>query len=143
MDTSTLIGIIFLVVGALVALSEIHTLTIYLLFVAIGLFAAGALALAGGSLTADLILLAVIIILGMPIAHWWRGKLKNRESDAVSEDDVGRKVTVIDVDGAALRVDYRGSTWDARLDATVTATPARGDSYVIARRKGNLLILAP
>ena len=60
MDTSILAGIIFLVVGALVLLSELHTLTIYLLAVAAGLFAAGGLALAGGGLTADFALLAII-----------------------------------------------------------------------------------
>lgn len=143
MDSSTLLGIIFLVVGALVALSEIHTLTIYLIAVAVGLFAAGGLALAGGSLTADLALLAVIIILGLPAAHWWRGKLKNREAEEVMHDDAGRRVTVVGVTDTSLRVDYRGSTWDARLDPAVAATPATGDTFTIARREGNLLILAP
>lgn len=142
MDSSTLLGIVFLVVGALVALSEIFTLTIYLLAVAIGLFAAGGLALAGGSLTADLALLAAVIILGLPIAHWWRGKLRNHASEAVTRDDVGRQVTVVSVDGTDLRVDYRGSTWDARLGPGVAAAPATGDTFVIARREGNLLILA-
>ncbi|HET7662306.1 MAG TPA: hypothetical protein VFK31_01595, partial [Rhodanobacteraceae bacterium] len=80
MDSSTLLGIVLLVAGALVLLSELHTLTIYLLAIAAGLFAAGGLALAGGSLTATLILLAVVVILGMPVAHWARKKLKNREA---------------------------------------------------------------
>lgn len=142
MDSSTLLGIVFLVVGALVLLSELHTLTIYLLAIAAGLFAAGGLALAGGSLTATLILLAAVVILGMPLAHWARRKLKTRESEAVTHDDVGHRVDVVGVDGAALRVAYRGSTWNARLETATTTPPTVGDTCTIARREGNTLILA-
>lgn len=143
MESTTTLGIIFLVVGGLVTLSELHTLTVYLIAVAVGLFVAGAMALAGIGITADLAVLAIIILLGLPLAHWWRGKLKNREADEVSEDDVGRSVTIVSVTGNALRVDYRGSTWDARLDAEADTIPANGDTFQITRREGNLLILAP
>lgn len=141
MDTSTIVGIIFLIVGALVTLSEIHTLTIYLIAIAVGLFAAGGLIIAGGGLTASLALLAVIIILGLPVAHWWRGKLKNREAEEITHNDAGHRVTVIRVADGSLRVDYRGTTWEARLDATPTAAPAAGDTFTISRREGNVLIL--
>ncbi|HEX7338778.1 MAG TPA: NfeD family protein [Rhodanobacteraceae bacterium] len=143
MDTSTLAGIIFLVVGALVLLSELHTLTIYLLAVAAGLFAAGGLALAGGGLTADFALLAIIIILGLPIAHWWRRKLKNRASEDISQDDIGNKITVVAINGPHLRVDYRGSTWDARLADDAIAMPSVGATCTIARRDGNTLFITP
>lgn len=143
MESTTTLGIIFLVVGGLVTLSELHTLTVYLIAVAVGLFVAGAMALAGIGITADLAVLAIIILLGLPLAHWWRGKLKNREADEVSEDDVGRSVTIVSVTGNTLRVDYRGSTWDARLDAESDTVPANGDTFQITRREGNLLILAP
>lgn len=143
MDSSTWLGIALLVAGALVLLSELHTLTIYLLAIAAGLFAAGGLALAGGSLTATLILLAVVVILGMPVAHWARKKLKNHEAEAVTHDDVGRSVTIAHVDANAWRVNYRGTTWSARPEAAVAITPAAGEIWRIARREGNTLILAP
>lgn len=143
MDSTTLLGIGFLVLGALVTLAEIHTLTVYLLALAAGLFAAGASALAGGSLTANLAILAVVVVLGLPLAHWWRGKLKNREADDLARDDVGNRVTVVSATGPVLRVSYRGSTWDARLEDAIGAAPAAGHSYIITRREGNLLILAP
>ncbi|HET7663397.1 MAG TPA: NfeD family protein [Rhodanobacteraceae bacterium] len=143
MDSSTWLGIALLVAGALVLLSELHTLTIYLLAIAAGLFAAAGLALAGGSLTATLILLAVVVILGMPVAHWARKKLKNREADAVTHDDVGRSVTIAHADGNAWRVDYRGTTWSARPETAVATAPAAGEIWRIARREGNTLILTP
>lgn len=140
MDSSTWVGIVFLVLGALVLLSELHTFTIYLLAVAAGLFAAGGLALAGGSLTATLVLLAVVVVLGMPLAYWARRKLRNREAEAVTHDDIGHRVSVVDVDGAHLRVTYRGTTWDARFDGA--DMPVAGDTCIIERRQGNTLILA-
>ncbi|MDN5925099.1 MAG: hypothetical protein L0H70_08885 [Xanthomonadales bacterium] len=142
MDSSTMLGIMFLVAGALVTLFEIQTVTIYLLVLGIGLFAAGALMLVGAGLTASLALLAIILLFGLPIAHWWRGKLKNRAADIITDDDVGHHVTVVEVNGAALRVDYRGTTWNARLDSAVTSSPVNGDQFVIVRREGNVLILA-
>ncbi|HET7301655.1 MAG TPA: NfeD family protein [Oleiagrimonas sp.] len=143
MDSSTWLGIALLVAGALVLLSELHTLTIYLLAIAAGLFAAGGLALAGGSLTATLILLAVVVILGMPVAHWARKKLKNHEAEAVSQDDVGRSVTIAEIDHDTWRVNYRGTTWMARPETAATVMPVAGETWRIARREGNTLILVP
>lgn len=143
MDLTMWLGIAFLIAGALVTLSEIHTLTVYLIAVAAGLFAAGGLALAGGGLTADLALLAIVIILGLPVAHWARRRLKNRAAEAVTHDDAGHRVTIVGTDDGVLRVDYRGSTWNARLANAAGAAPAAGDTFVIARREGNVLILAP
>ncbi|HEX7342256.1 MAG TPA: NfeD family protein [Rhodanobacteraceae bacterium] len=142
MDTSTLVGILFLIVGALVTLWEIHTVTIYLIAVAAGLFAGGGLILSGGGITAGLVLTAIVILLGLPVAHWWRRKLRNHASEAVTHDDIGRKVTIVSIHGATLRVDYRGTTWDARMDGTASA-PDAGSVLTIARREGNTLILMP
>ena len=136
-------GAIFLILGALVTLAEIHTLTIYLLAVAVGLFAAGAAALAGMSFTANLAILAVITLLGLPAAHWWRGKLKNRAAEDLMNDDVGQAVVVAESAGGRLRVAYRGTTWAAGLSAPESAEPKVGESYVIVRREGNLLVIAP
>lgn len=143
MDASDVVGVVFLLVGALLVLAEIHTLTVYLLAVAAGLFAAGGLALTGASLTADLSLLAVVVVLALPLAHWWRKKLKNHAAEVLMNDDVGRSVVVVDVADGRLRVSYRGSTWSAQLDAAALAAPQVGEHYRIVRREGNLLYIAP
>lgn len=143
MDSATTLGIVLLIIGALAAVSEIHTLTIYLIAVAIACFAAGGVALAGGGLILSLIVLAVIVLLGMPAAHWVRKRLKNRASEDISRDDVGRSVTILESQNNALRVSYRGSVWDARLENASGKAPQAGDTYCIASREGNVLILAP
>jgi membrane protein implicated in regulation of membrane protease activity len=143
MATSELVGAAFLVIGALLVLAEIHTLTLYLLAIAIGLFAAGGLALSGASLTADLALLAVVVALALPVAHWWRRKLKNLAADQLMHDDVGGLVTIESFINDGLRVDYRGTTWNARFDAGVSTLPQPGTPCIIVRREGNMLIIAP
>jgi membrane protein implicated in regulation of membrane protease activity len=142
MEPSMLCGAAFLVVGALVLIIEVHNLTVYLLAVALGLFASSGMAFAGFSLTIDLIVLAIVIILGLPGAYWWRGKLKNRAAEDISNDDSGRTVTVVSIAGQALRVRYRGTIWDGRL-ATNDMPAVVGSDYTIVRRDGNLLILSP
>lgn len=143
MDSNEVVGAVFLVAGGLAVLAEMHSLTIYFLAVAAGLFAAGGLALAGASVTADLAALAVVIALGLPVAHWWRGKLRNRAAEDLMNDDVGRPVTVVDSAGGGLRVSYRGTTWNARLESAGQGAPEVGEHYVIVRREGNLLLIAP
>lgn len=142
-DASASIGAIFLILGALFVLAEIHSLTLYLLAVAIGLFAAGGLALSGASLTADLAVLAVVVALALPVAHWWRGKLKNHAADQLMQNDVGGSVIIESIAAKGLRVDYRGTTWNAQFDTGVSGSPQLGAHCVIVRREGNLLIVVP
>jgi membrane protein implicated in regulation of membrane protease activity len=140
---ATVLGIVLLAIGAIVALAEIHTLTIYLIAVAVACFAAGGTALAGAGLDVTLTVLAVVILLGLPVARWASARLKNRASEEVTRDDVGLNVTVIDTEGGSLRVSYRGTTWDARLNRT-DGPPARpGDRCRIVAREGNVLVLEP
>ncbi|HEX7386654.1 MAG TPA: NfeD family protein [Castellaniella sp.] len=136
-------GAIFLILGALVTLAEIHTLTIYLLAVALGLFASGAAALAGASFTMNLAVLAVVTLLGLPAAHWWRGKLRNRAAEDLMNDDVGQTVVVAESGAGGIRVTYRGTTWNARLQASEATACKVGENYVVVRREGNLLVIAP
>lgn len=143
MASTTIIGIVLLVIGALVTISEIHTLTIYLIAIALACFAGSGASLAGASATTSLTIVAAVIVLGMPIAHWARRKLKNRASDEVSQDDVGHTVTVLARDADGLRVSYRGSAWSARLGGPVTTTPQAGETFRIVAREGNTLVLGP
>lgn len=132
-----------LIVGALVAISESHTLTIYLLAVALACFVAAGVAFAGGSLPLSLIVLGIVILLGMPVAHWLRGRMKNCASERVSQDDVGRTVSVVEVGGERLRVPYRGSTWNARMQEKYSLDPRVGQTLRIVAREGNTLVLGP
>ncbi len=143
MDSATILAIVLLIIGAIAAVSEIHTLTIYLLAVAVACFSAAGTAFAGAGLTWSLIVLSLITLLGMPLAHWLRKRLKNTSSDQVSQDDVGHDVTVLESATGKIRVSYRGAAWDARLKDPQAAPPAAGATCRIVAREGNLLVIAP
>lgn len=139
-----IIGIALVILSASLIVLEMHTLTIYLLAAAAACIAGGVVALAGGGLTWVLSAMAIAGAIALPSAHWVRGRLKNRASEDVSQDDTGHSVTVVEAAGGALRVAYRGSTWNARLrDSSVTAPPQPGHTLIISSRDGSTLVLEP
>lgn len=142
MHASEILGTTLLVVGAIIAVSEMHTLTIYLIAIALACFAGALVAFHGGGFTVTLVVIGIVILLGMPLAHWVRARMKNRASDEVSQDDVGRPVTVIEAgaDGA-LRVYYRGTAWNARLVQANHDVPQPGQTYSIITRQGSTLVV--
>ena len=137
------IGIVLIVLSAGLILLEMHTLTIYLLAAAAACIAGGAVALAGGGLLWALSAMAATALIALPLAHWARGLLKNRASDEISRDDAGHPVTVLEAKGGVLRVEYRGSTWNARLRDSTAAAPQPGHTLIISAREGSTLVLDP
>ncbi len=140
----TMTGVEFLLLGALVVAVEIHSHTIYLLVVALACLVAGGLILA---LHADpataLILLGVMLLAGLPAAHYARRHLKNPESDTISRDDVGAVVEVVAVNEGTLRVSYRGTEWDAvALPEGSMKDMVPGMKLHVVNRNGNTLIVA-
>ena len=138
-----IIGIALIVLGASLAVLEMHTLTIYLLAAAAACLAGGAVALAGDGPVWVLSAMAVTGAVALPLAHWARGRLKNRASGDVSKEDTGHSVTVVEAEGGILRVAYRGSTWDARLRDSSAAVPQPGRTLIISAREGSTLVLEP
>lgn len=140
------VGVALLIGGAVIVMVEVHTLTIYLIALAVACFAAGGLALtAHTGPDTTLAAFALVLFAGLPVAHFARRRLRTQDSERVSHDDVGALVTVITVrsDGR-LRVTYRGAEWDARPATGVMIDGlAPGTPLVIAARDGNTLLLAP
>lgn len=141
MSETEILGTVLLVVGAIVAVAEMHTLTIYLIAIAVACFAGAATAFLGGGLPVSLAVLGAVAAAGLPVAHWVRARLRNRASEQVSRDDVGRTVTVAESGPGRLRVSYRGTTWDARLADAAAAEPTVGQTLRIVDRDGNTLLL--
>jgi membrane protein implicated in regulation of membrane protease activity len=136
-----IIGVALIVLGASLIALEMHTLTIYLLAAASACVAGGVVALAGGGPVWALSAMAVTGALALPLAHWARGRLKNRASEDASQDDTGHSVTVVEAQGGMLRVAYRGTTWNARLRDSSAAAPQPGHTLVISAREGSTLVL--
>ncbi len=134
-------GIVLLVIGGLLVVAEINTMTFYLLAVAIGCFAAGAASVYGASLDYTFGVLGIVTFLALPLAHGIRLRLRTPEADRMSQDDVGHLVTVESVTPEYLRVVYRGSVWSARLAGEGPVEAHQGDTLRIASREGNVLVL--
>ncbi len=134
-------GIALLITGGVLVFVEINTLTFYLLAVAVACFAAGAASVHGASVTFTFSLLGIVVLLGLPVAHWVRLRLRTPEADRVSNDDVGHDVTVENIAPDGLRVLYRGTLWSARVADGNADGVLPGDLLRISHRDGNILFL--
>ena len=133
------------VAAGLAVAAELATGTFYLLMIALGL-AAGAIAVHLG-LAAPLQLLAAALVGGGATAIWhWRRRSSAAAAMPVDRNrdvnlDIGERVRVADwASDRTTRVQYRGSTWIARLQPG--APPLAGE-HVVAAVEGNWLVLAP
>jgi membrane protein implicated in regulation of membrane protease activity len=133
----------WLAAGAAVA-AELTTGTFYLLMVALGLVAGALAGHAGLGVGAQLVVAAVVGGGATALWHWKRSReprpapvRENRDANL----DIGERVLVAtwSADGSA-HVQYRGSTWVARLQPGAVAAPG---PYVVAAVEGNWLVLAP
>ena len=125
--------------------AELATGTFYLLMIALGL-AAGAVAVHLGLAAPVQLLAAAVVGSGATAAwHWHRrrsvaGTLpadRNRDVNL----DIGERVRVATwASDRTTRVQYRGSTWVARLQPGASAVPGE---HVVAAVEGNWLVLAP
>lgn len=137
------LGIGLLVVGAILVIIEINSLTFYLLAVAIGCFVAGAVSVYGAGEDFSLGVMGIVTFIGLPVAHWLRAKMKNPEADHITHDDAGNDVKVESFGPDGLRVTYRGSLWSAQMTEGDHGDVRKGDHLRIVRRDGNILKLAP
>ena len=128
----------FVAAGVLVG-AELLIGTLYLLMIALGAAAAGVVALAGAPMVAQFICATVLSVAG--IAYLRKRRIGMRQSDEKTNIafDTGQAVEVLErrADGS-LRVNYRGTQWDATLEAGAGDGP-----YVIRQMRGNQLVLGP
>ncbi len=126
----------FAAAGALIA-AELVTGTFYLLMIAAGAAMAALIALAGAGMVGQFICAAVVSVAGCAFLRM-RG-IGGRQSGEKTNIafDTGQAVEVLErrADGT-LRVNYRGTQWDASLE-----TGAGEGPYVIRQMRGNQLIL--
>jgi membrane protein implicated in regulation of membrane protease activity len=130
---------VFLVLGLLAALAELHSGTFYLAGVAV---AALVTALIGftipeGPLIFVFVLLCAILTTAVALYRRHRGRSKD-----LADFDVGQLVTVRHVPehGKPLTVSYRGVNWEAVMEDG--SHPVPGDTAVIRRKTDKLLHLA-
>jgi membrane protein implicated in regulation of membrane protease activity len=133
----------WLAAGIAVA-AELATGTFYLLMMALGLAAAAIGAHLGLALTTQVAVAAIVAGGSTALWHWRRASRPRSAPVRENRDvnlDIGGSVHVAEwaADRTA-RVQYRGSTWTARLAPDVPAAP--GEHHVSAV-EGNWLVLTP
>ena len=121
---------------------ELTTGTVYLLMIALGLFAAGLAACFGYGFTAQIVTAALVSATGCLLVK--RGNFAKQvqlhaQSNQDVQIDVGNRVTVDawQPDGTA-NVQYRGAQWLAQLEA---GQAAHAGSHSIVAMQGNTLVL--
>ena len=138
--------IVWFVGAVLLVAVEMFAGTLYLLMAAAGAAAAGVVALSGGPVWAQFLAAALVAMAGFAwLRTRGRSSIGAAQTPALSFD-VGQQVEVIErrADGT-LRVAYRGSQWDAEIEAGAGAgTAAAGTSeapYLIREVRGTRLIV--
>jgi membrane protein implicated in regulation of membrane protease activity len=127
----------FVAAFALVA-AELLTNTFYLLVVAIGAAAGGVSALMDADLGWQFAVAAVVTVAGIAVLRTMKIGPNLRRLKTNISLDVGQTVEVVEhrPDGS-LRVNYRGSQWDAELEGPFVAGP-----LYIRETRGSTLILS-
>jgi membrane protein implicated in regulation of membrane protease activity len=130
----------FALVGA-----ELMAGTFYLLVIGLGLAAGGVAALCGVEFGVQVAVAALLSVAGIVILRKTRAGAMLRRGGPQVSMDVGQTVHVIErrADGS-LRVDYRGSQWDAEADEPLPEGPAKtiGTLYIRAVRGTKLIVSA-
>jgi membrane protein implicated in regulation of membrane protease activity len=126
-----------------IGILELVTGTFYLLMIALGCAAAGAVAAFGGPAWAQFVAAAAVSLAGAAVVRRARAGAPGpapagRNPDVIA--DVGERVRVEAWEpGGRARVRYRGTEWSAELAPGEAAAPGE---YLIREVAGNRLILA-
>jgi membrane protein implicated in regulation of membrane protease activity len=142
MDLST--ATFWWVAAGVVVAAELATGTFYLLMMALGLAAAAIAAHLGVSVSGQIITAALFGGGSTALWHWRRAREPHSAPSHENRDvnlDIGERVHVRQWEpDRTTRVDYRGSSWTARLAPGAPASPGE---YRIHAVEGNWLVLVP
>ncbi|RZI42315.1 NfeD family protein [Herbaspirillum sp. HC18] len=132
--------------GVLVAV-ELFTGTFYLLMISLGFIAGGIAALAGGGISIQFALAAIVGVIatyGLRRSRWGRVTRRDAYRDPNVNLDIGQTLNVDAWSGSegevrTARVMYRGALWDVELEHGAAARPG---AHVIRAVHGNRLVVA-
>jgi membrane protein implicated in regulation of membrane protease activity len=132
----------WIVAGFLLVIVELLTGTFYLLVIGVGAFAGAAVAWAGGGYLAQAVGACAVALVGAGLVRRWHAS-KQKEGGAKDNFlDLGQPVVFeswVDPASRSARVKYRGTTWDARVEAQAQAGP--GVTLFINGQDGSTLLV--
>jgi len=125
------------VLGVVLIGAELVTGTFYLLAVGVAFVPGGIAAWLGASLEVQLVVAAVLSVVGTWIAHHWRVRRNPMPPDVSLDVGQSVEVQIWHPDGKA-RVTYRGTQWDAELARP--GAPKERTMYIVGTRGSTLLL---
>lgn len=126
----------FAAAGALIAV-ELVTGTVFLLMIAAGAAVAALIALGGVGMVGQFICATLVSVAGCAVLRMRGIGIKPSGEKTNLAFDAGQAVEVIERRAnGTLRVNYRGTQWDAALEAGAGDGP-----YVIRQMRGSVLVL--
>lgn len=125
--------LLWAIAGFVLVMAELLTGTFYLLVLGIAALAAAAIAYLGGDFWVQAMVAAAVALMGIYLVRrWWMNHPK--DSAASNNLDLGQAVVVeswVDQAAGIARVKYRGSTWEAKLEANPAHPPKLADVLYI------------
>ena len=125
--------LLWAIAGFVLVMAELLTGTFYLLVLGIAALAAAAIAYVGGDFWVQAMVAAAVALMGIYLVRrWWMNHPK--DSAASNNLDLGQAVVVeswVDQAAGIARVKYRGSTWEAKLEANPAQPPKLADVLYI------------
>jgi membrane protein implicated in regulation of membrane protease activity len=132
----------WVIAGFALVIIELLTGTFYLLVIGVGAFAGAAVAWAGGGYLAQAVGACAVALVGTGLVNRWH---KKRQPADPKDNflDLGHSVVLeswVDRGLGLARVQYRGTTWDARVTAGAQAEP--GATLIINGQDGSTLLVS-
>ena len=131
----------WIIAGFVLVIVELVTGTFYLLVIGGGAFAGAAVAAAGGGYVLQAIGACAVALAGT----WYVNRWHHTRAPRSAKDnflDLGQAVVLeswVDAGSRTARVRYRGTTWDARVDAGTK--PEVGATLIINGHDGSTLLV--
>ena len=123
----------------LLLIAEMFSATYYLLAVALGFSAAGAVGYLGGAFSSQMWVAVLLCLASVAVVYSWKRRHQTLASNL--NYDLGQEVEVVNWrDARHARVQYRGAEWDARILDSVACAPTK-TIWRITALQGSLLII--
>lgn len=136
--------LMWLIVGALLIGGELFTGTFYLLIFGLAAWVGATVSFLGYGLDSQLLAAGVAAIAGLVLVMRYGKRWRRGSGDDDADLDIGNEVRIETVlDDRRLKVAYRGSNWDAVVEAGGSAPPQAGGLAVIRAVRGNILVVQP
>lgn len=132
------------IAAGVAVVAELATGTFYLLMIALGMAAGAFAAYLGFPLGGQIVVASLLGGGATAVWHWRRARRPGSAAARENRDvnlDIGERVIVEVWDAnRTARVQYRGSTWTARL---APGAPDAAGMHLVTAVEGNWLVLAP